>query len=70
MNREIKNFRVTVLKALHHGTISKDEAKECLRRGFKGEELPLFYDFEEKQRPLKLYIDGLEKMEIIEPLFR
>lgn len=65
-----KTFKVKVFKSLMDGRITKDEAKECLRRGFKGEELPLFYDFEEKQRPLKLYIDGLEKMGIIEPLFR
>ncbi|EKB47783.1 hypothetical protein [Cecembia lonarensis] len=68
--REIKNFRATVLKALHHGTISKYEAKECLIRGIGKQELPIFFDFEPMESSLKNYVTGLEKMGLIEPLIR
>ncbi|MEB2779987.1 hypothetical protein U3A58_06260 [Algoriphagus sp. C2-6-M1] len=67
--KKIKNFRATVLKNLHHGKISKDEAKECLKRGFGNIELPLFFEFEEKD-PMRAYIQGLEKIGLINPLFR
>lgn len=70
MDRNHKpNFRQKVLKSLKKGDISKVEAKECLRRGL-GEELPLFFDFSEKEEDFKNYVLGLEKMGIIEPLFR
>lgn len=68
--REIPNFKEKVIKAYIQKIISKDEAKECLKRGFGSEELPLFYDFEEMEKPLKLYIDGLEKIGFIFPLIR
>ncbi|SEJ19427.1 hypothetical protein SAMN05192553_102854 [Cyclobacterium xiamenense] len=65
------NFRKEVVKALYEGIISKVEAKECLKRGFGNEELPLFFDFPENgPNPLRDYILGLEKMGIISPLFR
>lgn len=64
-------FRKVVLKSLSQKIISKVEAKECLRRGFGGEELPIFFDFPgEELNPLKNYILGLEKMGFISPLFR
>ena len=70
MDRNLNpNFRKKVLQALQKGIITKEEAKECLKRGFGGEELPLFFDFEESD-PLKSYILALEKMELILPLFR
>jgi hypothetical protein len=68
--KQVPNFRGEVLKALQKGIISKVEAKECLRRGFGGEELPLFYDFGDNEKTWRFYIDGLEKMGIIEPLIR
>ena len=65
------DFRKQVFKALALKTITKVEAKECLKRGFGGEELPLFFDFaDEKSDSLKNYILGLEKMGFINPLFR
>lgn len=72
MDRNLKpNFRKKVLQALQKGLITKMEAKECLKRGFGGEELPLFFDFpDEEMNPLKNYILGLEKMGFINPLFR
>lgn len=64
-------FRKSVLKSLSQKIISKVEAKECLRRGFENQELPIFFDFpDEEMNPLKNYILGLEKMGLIEPLFR
>lgn len=64
------NFRKEVLKALFQGIIDKVEAKECLKRGLGKEELPIFYFHESEISPLKNYIDGLEKMGMIEPLIR
>ena len=58
------NFRKTVLKALHQGTIDKVEAKECLKRGFDNQELPLFDDFDSGD-PFRVYINGLKKMELM-----
>jgi hypothetical protein len=45
------------------------EAKECLKRGFGNEELPIFFNFE-RSDPFKSYILALEKMGVIEPLIR
>lgn len=71
MEKSPINFRKEVIKALSNGTITKVEARECLKRGFDNQELPLFFDFPEKElNPLKNYILGLEKMGIIFPLFR
>ena len=63
------NFKKEVMKSLYKGIISKVEAKECLIRGFGNIELPLFFEFQESD-PFKAYIEGLEKMNLIEPLFR
>ncbi len=66
-----KDFKKEVLKALHKGIINKVEAKECLIRGFGKQELPIFFDFPEKElTPLKNYVLGLEKIGIIQPLIR
>lgn len=64
------NFRREVIKALRTGTISKVEAKECLRRGFGKEDIPIFYFEGSEKTPLLTYVDGLEKMGIIKPLIR
>lgn len=70
MDRNLKpNFRKKVLQSLQKGLITKAEAKECLKRGYGNEELPLFFDFEESN-PFKSYILALEKMGLIFPLFR
>lgn len=70
MERDHKlNFKKQVLIALHKRTINNVEAKECIKRGFGNIELPLFFDFKESD-PMRAYILALEKMEIIEPLFR
>ena len=68
MNNQTE-FKSSVLKALSKGIISKVEAKECLKRGL-GEEVPLFFDFSDKEEDLRNYVLGLEKMGIIKPLFR
>lgn len=60
----LTNLKRTVLKALHQGTIDKVEAKECLKRGFDNQELPLFDDFDTKD-PFRFYISGLKKMGLI-----
>jgi hypothetical protein len=72
MDRNLKpNFRKKVLQALQKGLITKVEAKECLKRGFGNQELPIFFDFpDEESNTLKDYILGLEKMGLIQPLFR
>ena len=71
MEKSPINFRKEVIKALNSGIITKVEAKECLNRGFTNEELPLFFDFSESENdPIKHYILGLEKMGLINPLFR
>ncbi|AKP50738.1 hypothetical protein CA2015_1290 [Cyclobacterium amurskyense] len=64
------NFKKEVLKALHKGIISKVEAKECLKRDFLKQEIPIFYIQEPKKSPLSIYVDGLEKIGIINPLIR
>ena len=64
------NFKKEVLKALHKGIISKVEAKECLKRDFLKQEIPIFYIHEQKKSTLYVYVDGLEKMGIINPLIR
>ena len=70
MDRNLKpNFRKKVLQALQKGLITKVEAKECLKRGFGNEELPIFFNFE-RSDPFKSYILALEKMGLIVPLFR
>jgi hypothetical protein len=69
--KQYLNFRAEILKALQKGTIDKVEAKECLMRGFGKQEIPIFFDFpEEELTPLRNYILGLEKMGLIQPLFR
>ena len=69
--KEIPNFRAEVIKALHMEIINKEEAKECLRRGFGKEEIPIFFDFPDKEMtPLKHYVFGLEKMGMITPIIR
>lgn len=71
MEKSPINFRKEVIKALSNGKITKVEARECLKRGFENQELPLFFDFpDEEMSPLKYYILGLEKMGLIIPLFR
>ena len=71
MEKSPINFRKEVIKALINGKITKVEAKECLKRGFENQELPIFFDFpDEEMNPLKNYILGLEKMGLIQPLFR
>ncbi|PZX52463.1 hypothetical protein LV84_03469 [Algoriphagus ratkowskyi] len=70
MDRGLKiNFRKEVLKALHKEIINRVEAKECLNSKYGNSELPLFFDFEPND-PLKAYIEGMEKMNLILPLFR
>ncbi|MDO6437129.1 hypothetical protein Q4534_06925 [Cyclobacterium sp. 1_MG-2023] len=64
------NFRKEVLKALHKGIIGKVEAKECLKRDFERQEIPVFYFSQIKKSPLFIYVDALEKMGIINPLIR
>jgi len=64
------NFRKEVLKALDKGIINKVEARECLKRGFGNQEIPFFYDDESEKTPLTIYVDGLEKLGLIEPLIR
>ncbi len=44
MNNE---FKISVLKALKNGYLSKVEAKKCLKSGFDNQELSLFDDFDE-----------------------
>tara|TARA_R110002111_G_scaffold74950_4_gene119050 strand:+ start:385 stop:621 length:237 start_codon:yes stop_codon:yes gene_type:complete len=63
-------FKKEVLKALHKGIISKIEAKECLKRDFEKQEIPIFYFQEPEKSSLYVYADGLEKMGIINPLIR
>lgn len=64
------NFRNEVIKALRKGIISKVGAKECLKRGFGKQELPIFYFEESEKSPWSIYMDGLEKMGIIKLLIR
>lgn len=66
------NFKAKVLKALRDGIINKEEAKECMRRGGKEFfEVPIFYyGWNGDKDPLKLFVDALEKMKLIEPLIR
>lgn len=64
------NFKKEVLKALRRGIISKLEARECFKRDFGIQEIPIFYFQEAEKTPLITYVDGLEKMEIIQPLIR
>jgi hypothetical protein len=67
----IPNFKVKVLKALRDGIINKDEAMECMRRGGGFFEVPIFYDgWNGDKDPLKIFVDALEKMKLIEPLIR
>lgn len=66
----LNEFNIKVIKSLRIGIISKEEAKECLKRGLLNCELPLFYYLEEEKSPLGFYIGGLEKMGLIVPLFR
>lgn len=66
--KEVKNLRALVLKALHLGKISKDEAKECLKRGLDFQELPIFFDSSDKETiSLKNYVLGLEKLGLPSP---
>lgn len=69
MNEKI-NFRKEVIKALHQGIITKQEAKECILRGFGEQEIPIFYFDRKDDFSLRIYVDALEKMEIIKPLIR
>jgi hypothetical protein len=65
------DFRKEVLKALQKRIITKEEAKECLMRGFGKQEIPIFFDFPDLElTPLRNYILGLEKMGFIQPLIR
>lgn len=63
-------FRKIVFRSLFKKVITKEEAKECLKRGFGKQEIPIFFDFEPIELPLQNYVTGLEKMQIIEPLIR
>ncbi len=66
MDREPKlNFRKEVLKALQKGIITKEETKECLKRGLK--EIPIFLFSDNENKP---YFLALEKIGIIQPLIR
>jgi hypothetical protein len=65
------DFRKEVLRALKKRIITKEEAKECLIRGFGKQEIPIFFDFPRMEStPLGIYVLGLEKMGIIKPLIR
>lgn len=67
----IPNFKERVIKAYIQKIISKEEAKDCIKRGFGEQEIPIFFDFPDKEEtPLKNYVLGLEKMGIIELLIR
>lgn len=63
MDKSQNQFKKQVLKALCKGIISKEEAKECLKRGFESQELPIFFDSSDKETTtLKNYVLGLEKL--------
>lgn len=71
MVKSQNEFKREVLKALSQRTISKVEAKECLKRGFGKQEILIFFDFPTKElTPLKHYTLGLEKMGVINPIIR
>jgi hypothetical protein len=64
------DFRKEVLRALKKRIITREEAKECLIRGFGKQEIPIFYFVDMESTPLGMYVLGLEKMGIIKPLIR
>lgn len=64
------DFKKQVIKALHQGIITKQEAKECILRGFGKQEVPIFYFDQWENSSLRIYVDALEKMEMIKPLIR
>lgn len=60
MNREVKNFRIEVLKALRSKTITGDEAKALFQKG--DPQVPIFLYEDDMTETDYLIKSGLEKM--------